>query len=415
MKRMTRTRHGGRVLVQMNGLGLGGTEINAVQFAAAVREHGYDSILVGPADTLPAGPSIRDVASEYGIEVTPFERPTSAVRAARLLDGLATEAGADLVHVYGQGTIRGAYLGPCRLARRPLVQTAYEMAIDPYTLDAPELIVGTRYLLEECEARVGETTLISPPVDLDRDTADAADAQRFRADWRIAADQTAVVWVGRLDPEMKAPAVRTLIDAVASMRDERVRLVIVGGGRSEAELRHRGEQANSRLGRDAIVFTGALGDPRPAYAAADISVGMGSSAARGLAFGVPLVVIGENGWSQTFTPGTAAGLFRNSFWSAEAPPDAAADLARHLTALVADPAHAGALGTFGREFAEREFGLTAMGARLAAVYERARTSYTGRMWLHDLHRERRAATHLVRRRLGFPTRGREDGEYRYPI
>lgn len=403
------------MLVQMNGLGLGGTEINAVQFAAAVREHGFESVLVGPADTLPSGPSIREVAAQYGVEVTAFERPTSAARAARLLEGLAADARADIVHVYGQGTIRGAYLGPCRLARRPLVQTAYEMAIDPYTPDGAELVVGTRYLLEECATRAGGTTLISPPVDLARDVAGVSERAMFRDRWSIAPADTAVVWVGRLDHKMKAPAVETLIDAVAGVRDPRVRAVIVGGGTAETDLRRRGEAVNARLGRDAIVFTGALADPRPAYAAADASVGMGSSAARALAFGLPLVVIGERGWSRPFTPDTAAGLYRNSFWSDEAVPDGAGELARRLTAITADPRSAEVAGAFGRRFAEREFGLPAMGARLAGVYERSRTSYTRRMWLHDVHRERRAAVHRIRRRLGSRVDGPTDGEYRYPL
>ena len=42
-----------------------------------------------------------------------------------------------------------------------------------------------------------------------------------------------------------------------------------------------------RLGRDAVVLTGAMLDPRPAYAAADVVIGMGGSSLRGMASASP--------------------------------------------------------------------------------------------------------------------------------
>ena len=46
-------------------------------------------------------------------------------------------------------------------------------------------------------------------------------------------------------------------------------------------------------GRQVVLLTGEIADPRPAYAAADVVVGQGGSALRGMAFGKPLVVVGE--------------------------------------------------------------------------------------------------------------------------
>ena len=43
-----------KVLVQLDNLELGGAQINAVQLSAAVAQHGFDSLLIGPKDTLPA-------------------------------------------------------------------------------------------------------------------------------------------------------------------------------------------------------------------------------------------------------------------------------------------------------------------------------------------------------------------------
>ncbi len=49
-------------------------------------------------------------------------------------------------------------------------------------------------------------------------------------------------------------------------------------------------------------MTGQMTDPRDAYAAADIMLGMGGSALRAMAFAKPLVVQGERGYWRLLTP-----------------------------------------------------------------------------------------------------------------
>ncbi|QEW00812.1 glycosyltransferase family 4 protein [Microbacterium caowuchunii] len=381
-----------KVLVQLNELGLRGTEISAVQFAAELRAHGYDSVLFGPADTLPAeGPSLHDVAAEYQVELHAVERPATTRRAAALWSSLADRVGADLVHVYSQTALRGAYLGPCRFARRPLVITTYEMSVPDVFLTAPPLIVGTRQLADDLAHRSGRTHLVSPPVDIDRDSPAGADGASFRARLGIRATDLLVVWVGRLSSTMKSPAVECLIDAMPLLRHPDVVVAIVGGGDAEAHLMQRGDRVNAQLGRWAVRFAGSMADPRAAYAAADVSVGMGSSAARALAFGSPLVVVGEAGWSRRFDEAGAADLFRDSFWSAAQVAEGAERLARELEPLLAGSALRESSGRFGRRFAEESFGLTAMAARVAAIYRDARADYRLRHWLRDADLEVRAA------------------------
>lgn len=393
---------GGRVLVLMNGLGLGGTEINAVQFAAQVREQGFESVLVGPADSLPPGASIRDVAWDYGVEIRDYERQPTVRAGARLLSTLACDVSADLVHVYGQRRMRAAYLGPCRLARRPLVLTNYDMEHNPFTLRGVPLVVGTRYLAEELTERPGEVTLISPPVDIAQDSQDAVDGAAFRRAHGVREDQILVTWVGRLASEMKAPAIRDLIAAVELLDRDRVVVAVVGTGDAEAELRALADGTNDRLGRPAVRFLGAMTDPRPAYAAADVEVGMGSSAARSLAFARPVVAVGEAGWSLRFDEETADGILRNSFWSDVPVADGARRLTDQLRPLVDDAGLRERLGRFGRGFAERSFGLPAMAERLAGVYTRALAGYGPRDWARDVELELAAASCKLTRRWAPP-------------
>ena len=87
------------------------------------------------------------------------------------------------------------------------------------------------------------------------------------------------------------------IDAVSALPAElRVRLVIVGDGPARAELDALAASANARCGRTVATLVGAADDPRPWYAAADVVLGMGSSALRAMAYAKPLVVQGERGF-----------------------------------------------------------------------------------------------------------------------
>lgn len=373
-----------RILVQINSLALGGTQINAVDLAAAVTEYGYDSILIGPTDTLPQGPSLFDIADDRGVELEAFDRPRSTVAGARAMARLAHKHRADLVHVYGSWTSRPAWWGPCLFGRRPLMLTVYEMAVDPLTPQNTGLIIGTKYLEEDLSARPGGVDLISPPVDVERDDSRRVSGGDFVDHLGLRPDNLRVVMVTRLDEDMKAAGVHYAIQAIGAITNPVVDLIIVGTGDAEERLRGLAEQINKRERRRAVVLAGPMADPRPAYAAADVMIGMGGSAARSLSFSKPLVVAGEAGWFKTFSPRTAAQLFRNSFWSPESMPDPVGALVQSLRPLLENHRRRAELGSFGREFAEQNFGLPAMAKRLARSYDAAMSSYGFDRWCRDV-------------------------------
>jgi hypothetical protein len=95
-----------------------------------------------------------------------------------------------------------------------------------------------------------------------------------------------------------------------------------------------------------------------------------------------------------FDAETAPKLFRDCFWSPTASPDPLAELLDAVHRL-SSPAQREALGRYGRQFAERRYGLEAMGERLATVYRRASDTYDLSRWWCDLPLE----LALVRRRL----------------
>ena len=382
------------MLVQVNSLELGGTQLNALDLALAVREHGFESVIFGPDRTLPpGGASLLDVAAERGLEVQAYPaQPSVLAGGAREFARRAERLRPDLVHVYGTWAgERAAYWGPCLLARRPLVHTVYEMVVSPQVYRHTTLVVGTGYLLDECRDRPGPTRLISPPVDLTRDAVDAVDTDAFLTSLGGGAARTRIGLVSRLDENMKALSVEAAIEAVATLDDPDLQLLVAGSGDAFIRLARLADARNAALGRPAIRLLGAMADPRPVYATATLMLGMGSSAARALAFGRPLIVQGERGTCEIFTEETAASLYRRSFWNEIPNDDPAGELARAIRQVLGNP-RTPHVGAFSRGFAERHFGLAAMAERLAETYAEALRRYRPGAWLADLGLEWRALT-----------------------
>lgn len=390
---MTIRAEGIGVLVLLKRLILGGMEVNAVDFAWAVRRLGVACVLVGERDPEHPESPILEVAAGRGVPVELVDRAPTTMGRARVMSELVRRHRCDLVHTYGWWSARPSFWGPGRFGRLPLVMTAYEMSLQPHIYPGVDLIVGTRYQLEGLAAqRRGAVHFISPPVDLGRDNPAVVPTEAFATKLALPRNHVRIVVVSRLDKEMKALGVEHAMHAVEHLASSSLDLVVVGTGDAETQLRAIGEGINHRLGRRAIVFAGPMADPRPAYACAHVVLGMGGSAARGIAFGKPLVVLGEYGWSGTFTPRSAPAIFRNSFWSDERPDDPVGLLVDELRPLVCDAARRRELAAFGRPFATEHFGLEAMAERLTAVYEEAvRRPARRRTWIIDAQRDLRPA------------------------
>ena len=181
-----------------------------------------------------------------------------------------------------------------------------------------------------------------------------------------------VVVVGRLAEELKGEGLLTAIREVPGLHPDAV-LTVVGDGPGRARVEELARQTNAAAGRRAVVLTGELGDPRPAYAMADVCLGMGGSALRALAFAKPLVVQGEKGFWRTLAPDTVDG-FRWTGWYGvgTSPADGPAALADALVPLLDDPHLRQDLGQFGRDVVTNEFDLASSAVRQVGVYEAAR-------------------------------------------
>jgi glycosyltransferase involved in cell wall biosynthesis len=360
-----------RVLVYPHDLGIGGSQLNAIELAAAVRDQGHDVLLFGVP-----GPLLTRVRA-LGLEFVPAppSRSRPGWATVRALRSLIKDRGVDIVHGYEWPPTIDLCLASAGTSAAP-VSTVMSMAVAPFIPRGLPLVVGTEQIGQREMARGrSRVAVIEPPVDLsENDPAVDHGQDAFLAGLGVPPDAIVLVSVSRLAHELKLEGILTAIRVVASL-PRQVQLIVVGDGPARPLVQAAAEEANRRAGRRAVLLTGELEDPRPAYACADVVLGMGGSALRALSFAKPLVVQGEQGFWTTLTPESLPTfLWQGWYGVGGSPEDGPRRLLEELQPLLAVSARRVELGAFGRSLAVERFSLTAAAERQVIVYERAGSS-----------------------------------------
>jgi glycosyltransferase involved in cell wall biosynthesis len=355
-----------RILVYPHDLNIGGSQINAIDLAAGVAQAGHQVIVYGVP-----GP-LESYIRERGLRFIPARtlryRPAPS-RIAQLAR-LASRERVDLIHAYEWPPCLDAYYGAGLILGIPVLSTVLGMTLMPFVPLTVPLIMGTEDLGAQARAvQRGAVWVLEPPIDTDQDHPDI-DGSQFRAAHRVGDHDLLIVTVSRLAIDLKLDALVRAIDAADLLAGRYpIRLVVVGGGPAAAALAERGRQVNERWGREVVLLPGPQMDPRPAYAAADVVVGMGSSALRAMAMAKPIIVQGEAAFSLPFEPETLKIFLRQGFYGLADREAGATRLATQLDAMLADPARRKRLGDFGREVVVNRFSLRRAVDVQLAIYE----------------------------------------------
>lgn len=360
-----------KIIVYPHDLGIGGSQLNAIELAAAVRDLGHEVLVFGRPGALNA--RIDDLGLEFIAAPPPGKRPSPPT--ARALRDLVAQRGIDVIHGYEWPPALDASLAMSQGRTAAVVATVMSMSVPPFIPRSVPLVVGTEEIAD-AERRAGRhrVDVLEPPVDLthndiDRDPGVAAFRERFG----LTDDRITIVSVSRFARELKLEGVLTAIDVVGRMsRTDRVRLVLVGDGPARAEVEAHARAVNDEFGAGTVVLTGRLDDPRPAYAAADISFGMGGSALRALAYRAPLIVQGEQGFWKTLTPHTLEAFLWTGWYGVDGGTEYGVEsLEAELGPLVRSARRRAELGMFGLQLVRDRFSLQRAAALQVSLYEQA--------------------------------------------
>ena len=389
-----------RVLVYPHDLELGGSSINAVDLAAAVRRYGHETMLIARP-----GP-LAERARELGVDLVPMRlpaRPRPWPGAVRDVRATIARFGADLVHSYEYWPCVESTLA-ARSRRVPVLATILTMGWADYLPRTVPMTLGYRDQLDAVARRQrAPVHLLEPPIDTVADAPGRLDVSGFAAVHDLGGDDLDVVIVSRVSHYQKQEGIERAVDAVARLaRSHPVRIVVVGGGSAYEDVRRRADRVNATLGRRVVVLTGRMSDPRPAYELADVVVGMGSSALRGMAFGKPVVVVGVDGFSLPVAPETID-HFRRAGYYGEGTGRPAPDtdpLVAQIRPLLADAALRRRLGEFGRRLVVEDYSLEVAASRLDRIYREVAQLRESRLagWADLITTVERTAAHKLRDR-----------------
>jgi glycosyltransferase involved in cell wall biosynthesis len=397
-----------KVLTFAHRLEVGGTQVNAIEIAAGLRDlHGHDVTIFATS-----GPMAR-LVEQKGLRFVPapdaYLHPSlPRMRALRQL--VRTER-PDVIHAWDWWQVLDACYSVHWPMQVPMVVSDMMMDLTRILPKSLPTTFGTPLLVEEARARGRHRAeLMVPPVDVKLNAPDAADGPAFRARYGLGPEEVAIVSVSRLSEHMKSESLFHAIEAMRRLaKSQPLRLVIVGEGGARPALEAAARSVNEFLGRPAVLFTGALLDPRAAYAAADVVIGMGGSSLRALAFGKPLVVLGERGYAELFTPKSAEWFFRNGMFGRGVGAEDSDRLHDALARITGPEADRQSLGSFGRRFVVDRFSLESVCASLSRLLEDAvvRPQSFGTS-LADAART--TAVYLRERRFLTPSRDRKPRE-----
>ncbi len=350
-----------RILSFAHHLEIGGSQVNAIDVATGLRARGHEVDVFatpGPAQRLLAERGIRLVPAP-----TPRGNPSPAVSRA-LARHLARER-YDVVHAWDWPQCVDAFYATRLMRTIPVVGSIMSMVVTRVVPTSMPLTYGTEELLDAARARGYRTLdLLEPPVNTELDDPATVDGAAFRAQHGVSSDEVLVTVVSRLVGWLKLEGIRAAITAIGRLSATRpVRFAVVGGGTAEAELRELAGRVNAEAGREVVIMTGALVDPRPAYAGADIVIGMGGSILRGMTYGKPAIVLGENGFAEIFDESSSPGFLYRGMYGLGDGSDLTTRLETLLGSLLADETKRADLGRWSRQLILSRYALDPVVAR----------------------------------------------------
>jgi L-malate glycosyltransferase len=350
-----------KVLVFVDHFIVGGVPINSIDLSTVLaRSFGHEIVLFGAP-----GPAI-ELAKERGLRFIAAPRVDGrpCLGRMRTLARVIRSERPDLVHAWDWRACVEAHLVAQLLLRVPLLVSHSTMALERLLPKKTPTMYMTPELVDLARADGREPVAFLPvPTDIPASTQ-SADGAAFRTACAARDDDIVLVTVSRLDSWIKS---ESLIRTIAVTRRlgavfKSLKFVIVGDGEARAELERHAAEANAALGRQAVVLYGEMVDPRAAYVAADIIVGMGGSALRGMASGKPVIIVGKNGFAAKLDAGTQDDfLYRGMYGSGDGGDTSLEAAVRQL----AGDAHQRAQhGELARQFVERHFSLPVAAADL---------------------------------------------------
>src|SRR5262245_22996847 len=198
-----------RILAYTQNLEIGGTQVNAIEIAASLRDrHDFDVTVFGvngPMSTYITAKGLRYIAA-----------PADYEERGNVLHQLVATDNPDLLHVWDFWQAEHAFFRVCMPLRTPILMTSMEMRVPSELPRSLPTTFGTVDLLEEARTLGFKSPhLLLPPVDVAMNAPGAVDSTDFIKKFQIGPRDISLVIVSRLVSKLKGEG---LYDAIETTR-----------------------------------------------------------------------------------------------------------------------------------------------------------------------------------------------------
>lgn len=314
--RKSRRRSSGKalkVLMIIDQFNIGGTETHVLTLAREMQRQGVEVIVAGKYGRLLGQFSASGIRCyEIDFVLDNYERD-EANRALyeSVISSIVEREQADLIHGHQFPSAYPAYEAAARM-NIPFVFTVHGHYIDEPLLRrmyARSALISVSPAVQRRLAALGfSSELAANGIDTEEYRAyretDSPYRMYIRRKLGVPDDAKLIMYASRLSWE-KADICEEIIHAVSAMRlsgDSQVHLLIIGGGKREAELRALAQEHNELFGVPFIRTMGEVDNIHTFYTASDAVIGTGRIALEAIACRRPVIAVGCRGYVGIVSP-----------------------------------------------------------------------------------------------------------------
>lgn len=291
-----------KVLLSLMKLDIGGAETHVVELAKELKRRGWEVIVTSNGGAYV--PELEAAGIVHYIVPLQNKNPKNVASAFKRLRHIIEDEKVDIVHSHAR--IPSFILG--RLWKKmkfPFVTTAHWVFTTKYglkyitdwgqkTLAVSEDI--KKYLMDNYKIPESDITVTINGIDTERFSPNT-DKKPVCDEFGLKDEDNVIVYVSRMD-ESRSLVAHQLIEAMEKLDPivENLRAVIVGGGDDYDNVAAEAAALNDKLGKKAVIMTGARVDIADLVAPAKLFVGVSRAALEAMAAEKPTIVAGNEGY-----------------------------------------------------------------------------------------------------------------------
>ncbi|MDR1101809.1 MAG: polysaccharide pyruvyl transferase CsaB [Clostridiales bacterium] len=327
-----------KILLTLMGMEIGGAETHVVELAVCLKKRGWDVTVASNGGVYEAELARAGVA-HFCVPLH-NKNPFNMFSAYRALKRMAMREKFDIIHAHARipAFICGLVARACGI---PFITTAHWVfkAYFPFNIisDWGERTMAVsndikQYLIDNYNMPARKIDVTINGVDTEK-FSPGTDYKRIERELGLQRGKKRIVYVSRMDSDRSAVAFM-LTDALVMLKNPDLQAIIVGGGDDLERLERYAGDANRKLGRNAIIVTGARTDINECVACGDIFVGVSRAALEGMAAGKPTIIAGNEGYIGIISPQTFDAAFATNFCCRGCEEATSELLVRDISALI---------------------------------------------------------------------------------